>query len=135
MASAGCGSEPASLPSGCRAGAQALEHALAAAPGPVRVEGTPISRCMRDGATSADLQQLGAAVNGAAAHLADAAARRPESVEALRLGYLAAAVRRGARRTQGQHGELVRRVEQELMRVDRSSASFQRGLRAGRELG
>jgi len=131
---AGCGDDP-ELPAACRQGQVAVTAALASAPGPVRIDGTPISACMTDAADQADLQELGAAVNGAAARLADVAADRPESAEAVRLGYLTAAVRRGSRQSQGLHSELVRRLDQEVGRVDRSSAAFRRGERAGRELG
>jgi len=135
-AGAGCAAEErASLPQACRQGPQAVLDALARAPGPVRIDGVPISGCMNEHADAADLQELGAAVNGAAARLAQRAARRPESPAALRLGYLSAAVRRGAQRSGGLHSELVRRVDQELLGVDRSSAAFRRGQSAGRQSG
>jgi len=53
----------------------------------------------------------------------------------VQLGYLAGALKRGSEQTQGLHSELVRRVDQELVRVDRTSSAFRRGERAGRELG
>ena len=123
------------IPPACRQGQQAVSSALVAAPGPVRIDGVPISSCMTDGADGGDLQELGAAVNGAAAKLAEVAAERPNSAEAVQLGYLAGALRRGSEQTQGLHSELVRRVDLELVRVDRRSAAFRRGERAGRRLG
>jgi hypothetical protein len=131
---AGCG-EDDELPAACREGRQAVTAALATAPGPVRIDGVAISACMTDAADTADVQLLGTAVNGAAAELADVAAERPDSREAVRLGYLAGAVERGSRQSQGLHSELRRRLEQELARVDRTSPAFRRGERAGRELG
>jgi len=132
---AGCGERSADLPAACRQGQQAVTIALTSAPGPVRIDGVSISGCMNDGADAADLQELGAAINGAAAGLAEVAAERPDSAQAVQLGYLAGALKRGSEQTQGLHSELVRRVDQELVRVDRTSAAFQRGERAGRQLG
>ena len=138
---AGCGERSANLPPACRQGQQAVAGALASAPGRVRIDtrggtgGVSISGCMTDGADAGDLQELGAAINGAAAGLAEVAAERPDSAQAVQLGYLAGALKRGSEQTQGLHSELVRRVDQELVRVDRTSAAFQRGERAGRQLG
>ena len=132
---AACSEQGRELPAACQQGQQAVAGALASAPGPVRIDGVAISSCMTDGADAADVQQLGAAVTGAAAGLAEVAAERPESAEALRLGYLTGALRRGSRQTQGLHSELVRRVDQELVRVDRTSAAFRRGESAGQRLG
>ena len=119
------------LPAACREGEQAVTSALAAAPKPVRIEGTAISACMTDAADAADLQQFGIAINASAARLADAAERDPGSAEAERLGYLAGAVERGSHRSQGLHYELRRRLEQEIGRVDQESEAFRRGRRAG----
>jgi len=132
---AGCGEQSADLPAACRQGQQAVVAALASAPGRVRIDGVSISGCMTDGADAGDLQELGAAVNGAAAGLAEVAAERPDSAEAVRLGYLTGALKRGSEQTQGLHSELVRRVDQELLQVDRTGAAFRRGERAGREHG
>lgn len=127
---AGCGAEE-ELPAACREGERAITSALASAPGPVRIDGVALSGCMTDSADAAELQQFGGAVNAAAARLADTAAERPASAEAVRLGYLAGAVERGSRQSQGLHYELRRRLEQEIGRVDRSSPAFRRGQRAG----
>ncbi len=133
---AGCGEDDA-LPAACREGEQAVTAALASAPRPVRVHtpggtgGVAISACMTDAADAAELQQFGGAINATAARLADAAAERPDSREAVRLGYLDGAVERGSHRSQGLHYELQRRLEQEIGRVDRSRPAFRRGRRAG----
>lgn len=131
---AGCGQHD-ELPAACRSGERAVTAALASAPGPVRLEGTAISNCMTDAADASDLQGLGLAVNGTAAKLADVAVDRPDSPQALRLGYLVGAVHRGAGHSQGLHSELVRRLDLEAGRVDQSSRAFRRGERAGRRLG
>ncbi len=130
---AGCADDD-TLPAACAQGEQAVTAALASAPQAVRIDGVAISACMTDAADASDVQALGTAVNGAAAKLADAAEERPDSAEALRLGYLVGAVERGSMQSQGLHSELQRRLEQEVGRVDRSAA-FQRGERAGRQLG
>ena len=131
---AGCGGSD-ELPAACGQGEQAVAAALASAPQAVRIDGVAISACMTDAADASDVQALGAAVNGAAAKLADVAEERPDSAEAVRLGYLVGAVQRGSKQSQGLHSELERRLEQEVGRVDRSSPAFQRGERAGRSLG
>jgi hypothetical protein len=137
---AGCGQED-ELPAACRSGEQAVTAALASAPGPVRLDdrggtgGTAISGCMTDAADASDLQGLGLAVNGTAAKLADVAADRPDSPQAVRLGYLVGAVHRGSKHSQGLHSELVRRLDLEAGRVDQASPAFRRGERAGLRLG
>jgi len=131
---AGCGDDD-KLPAACGQGEQAVTAALAAAPQAVRIDGVAISACMTDAADASDIQALGTAVNSVAAKLADVAEERPNSVEAVRLGYLVGAVERGSMQSQGLHSELQRRMEQEVGRVDRSSPAFQRGERAGRKLG
>jgi hypothetical protein len=106
---------------------------LERAPQPVRLAGAPLSACLAPGSGGAELQAVGTSFVGAAADLAEPAARRPESEAATQLGYLVGAVRRGAGRPdfQGIHTELVRRVEQELARVDPGSHALRGGLEAG----
>ena len=123
------------LPAGCRAGPAAVERALAGAPAQVRLEGTWLSSCLQRRSAQADVQQVGATFVAVAGRLAPAARARPEGPEAVRLGYLIGAARRGSGGTQGIHLELLRRLEQELTVVDTSSAAFRRGERAGRESG
>jgi hypothetical protein len=59
----------------------------------------------------------------------------PEGAQALQLGYLVGAARRGSDRTQGIHSELVRRLQQEAGGLQRSSDAYARGERAGRRGG
>lgn len=129
LALAGCGREDeGELPAACRLGADAVRSALATAPDEVRLEGgIALSECFRRASDQADLLLVGETYLTAAARLADGG-------EALRLGYLVGAVRRGTDDTQGIHDELVRRLEQEAARLDDRRA-FRRGERAGLESG
>jgi hypothetical protein len=122
-------------PVACREGPEAVRAALARAPARVELDGTPLSGCFARGAESADVQLVGASFLPAATALADAARGRPEGPEALQLGYLVGATRRGASGTQGVHDELVRRIEQELSGVDTRSRAYVRGHEAGRSRG
>lgn len=131
-----CGQEDdARLPAACASDGGTVRVALAAAPRPVRVEGEPISACLTRSSDAADVQEVGATYLRVASRLADTARTRPEGAEALRLGYLMGAVRRGAARTAGIHSELLRRLEQEVRDTKRSSRQFERGERAGRASG
>jgi len=96
--------------------------------GPRRVQGGPRADPGRT-------RSVGAAYVSVAAELAEVARGKPEGQEALRLGYLVAAARRGAGGTQGIHDELIRRIEQETNGVDTGSAAYRRGYRAGRDHG
>ena len=137
LALAGCGrEEDAQLPAACRLGAPAVEAALRAAPGDVRLEGgTPLSACLVRTSEQGDVLLVGEVYLEVAAELADAAEADPRGPAPLRLGYLMGAVRRGAEDTQGIHDELLRRIEQETARVDRAASGYRRGERAGRESG
>jgi hypothetical protein len=134
---AGCGREDdAQLPASCRLGAPAVEAALREAPGEVRLEnGTRLSDCLVRTSEQGDVLLVGEIYLGVASRLADVAAEDPAAPEAIRLGYLMGAVRRGAIETQGIHDELLRRLELETSRVDRASPAYRRGERAGRESG
>jgi hypothetical protein len=114
-----------------------VRAALERAPQQVSLRGIPLSACLDPRSDGSELQAVGTSFVGAAADLADPAARRPESEAATQLGYLIGAVRRGAGRPdfQGVNTELVRRVEQELTRVDPGSRALQRGLEAGERTG
>lgn len=127
--------EAAEVPVACREGPDSLAAALTRAPARVELGGTPLSECFTRAADAADLQQVGISYVTVTARLADAARARPDGPEALRLGYLVGAARRGAAGTQGVHDELIRRIEQELSGVETGSAAYQRGHRAGRERG
>lgn len=133
---AGCSrqGEP-TLPVACKEGPRAVQAALVRAPADVSIAGTPLSNCLGRSGDPADLQEVGASYVAVAAELGPAARADPGGPEALRLGYLLGAVRRGAARTQGIHDELLRRLEQELILLDTSSPAFRRGERAGRERG
>lgn len=137
LALSGCGEEERRLPSACDDGPQAVTEALSRAPGPVALEGgTRLSTCVRRARTHAEVQAVGALYTTVADRLADRVAR--SDTAALRLGYLIAATRRGARRTGGIHEELVRRLEQSAgldgVPPERRTA-FRRGLDAGRRHG
>ena len=136
VALAGCSSEDReSLPAACRAAEPEVRAALASAPGRVELDGTPLSGCLVKSSEPAEIQDVGAAYLDVAAELGLAAAEHPEGEQALRLGYLVGAVRRGAEGTQGIHSELVRRLEQEAAGVAGSSDAYERGARAGARSG
>ena len=132
---AGCGSEPSrSVPVACKDASAAVERALARAPGDVRVGGVRLSECFVPGSDSGDQQALGLMLLPAAEHLAAGAREDPRGAQALRLGFLIGAARRGGVRG-GVYAELVRRLEQELAGVDTHSSAYLRGERAGRAHG
>lgn len=136
LLAAGCSrQEPATVPAGCRAGAEAVMGALARAPGEVTVEGTPLSSCLVPESEAVYVQEIGSVYLSVASRLANEARADPQGRAATQLGYLMGAVRRGAGRTQGIHSEILRRLEQELAIVDTRSPSYLRGERAGREGG
>lgn len=128
LVAAGCARdhEP-ELPAACTRSPEAFVNSLATAPAAVRVEGTPISDCLAKDSSVGDVQEVGAIL------VATSQTLRREH-DAVALGYLVGALRRGARESQGIHLELVRRVEQEAAPVA-ESAAFERGLRAGRTSG
>lgn len=135
LATFGCSSGHETLPAACAQGPQSVQTALAQAPGPVTLDGTPLSRCLTRRSDASEIQTVGANLVNAAEDLATRARAEPGSQQTLELGYLVAAVRKGAARTQGIHAELVRRVEQELTGVDTQAPAFVRGLSAGRASG
>lgn len=126
---AGCGDDPEPLSFACTSGADAVERALAEAPGAVTLEGgVPLSACIRNARSDGDLQNVGAVLTGAAEHLEERAAADPTA--ALQLGYLVGAARRGARRN-GLGTEIARRLEAETSDLGSDRAAYRRGLRAG----
>jgi hypothetical protein len=134
----GCAKEDGdehAVPIACKEGPDTVGAALARAPARVELDGTLLSECFTRGSDGADLQQVGASYLSVAAGLADGARLRPGGDEALRLGYLVGAVKRGAAGTQGVHDELARRIEQETIGVDTRSPAYMRGYRAGRSRG
>lgn len=132
----GCGREGReALPAACREGPATVRDALRAAPADVRIDGTPLSACLGDESDSGELRDVGTAYLNTAASLSSAAAKDPNSPQATQLGYLIGAVRRSESGEQGVNYEMVRRLEQELLRVDTGSPAFRRGERAGRRGG
>lgn len=129
LALAGCARDDgeADLPEGCTGPAEALVSALRSAPQPVAVGDVRIADCLARNSSSGDVQAVGA-------RLLEAAQRLGEERDAVGLGYLVGALRRGAKDSQGIHFELVRRIEQEAAPFSRSDG-FERGLRAGRSSG
>jgi hypothetical protein len=126
----GCGSEPSrDVPAACKDPA-AVSRALEKAPGNVRIGGRRLSECFVAGADAGDLEAVGLAFLPVAQRLA----RDPHGAEAVRLGFLIGAVRRGSAGGKV-YAELGRRIEQEVARVDTSTPEFRRGLRAGRNGG
>ena len=126
---AGCGSNGSEkLPAPCSDGPEPVLKALAAAPGAVAMDGTPISRCFNRGASGDDEQILGTGLVGAAQQLADGARTDPRT--ALQLGYLVGAAERGAKRN-GLGAEIVRRLQAEAAAAAPNPKAFDRGRRAG----
>ena len=133
---AGCREEDPVLAPACREGPDDVLAALRAAPREVRLDGdTPLSACLESAEDGGQLADVGTGYVTAAQRLADGAEADPGGREAVQLGYLVGAVRRGSRPDQGLTYELVRRVEREATRADPRSAAFRRGLRAGRRDG
>jgi hypothetical protein len=133
----GCASEDERTPAACLEldGPSTVRAALRSAPGPVRVEGQPLSACLHGKSDAGALRDVGLAYVEAAAGLAEEAEARPHGASATQLGYLIGATRRGAARAQGVADELMRRLEQEVGRVDERSPAFTAGERAGRSGG
>ena len=133
---AGCArEEDPVVAAACREGPADILAALEAAPGEVRVDGTPLSQCLANAEDGGQLRDVGTGYLSAAQQLADRAERDTEGAAAEQLGYLVGAVRRGSQPDQGLSYELVRRIEGEARRADPRSAAFRRGLRAGRRDG
>lgn len=135
-AAAGCARDANKpLAAACRDGPADVMAALRAAPREVRLDGTPLSKCLENAEDGGQLRDVGTGYVIAAQQLADRAERDPEGAAAEQLGYLIGAVRRGSHPDQGLVYELVRRIEGEARRADARAAAFRRGLRAGRDGG
>ena len=91
-----------------------MREALRAAPGEVRLDGTPLSAASAPRATAASCATWGRPTSTRRPRSAAAAARDRTAREATQLGYLMGAVRRSGSAEQGVNYELVRRLEQEL---------------------
>jgi hypothetical protein len=132
----GCGSEPSgTVPVACKEGPGALQRALVSVPGEVRLGGTRVSDCFPRASDPGDVQALGLTFLPAVERLAVQVRLHPRGPAALRLGFLIAAVHRGAERGQGIYSELEHRLDGELAGTDTSSPSYRRGERAGRDHG
>ncbi len=108
------------------------ERALASAPGAVALPGdTLISTCLRRVRTDAELQNLGVTVHSVAEELATRAREEDDADAALALGFLSAAVSRGAARSSGISAELARRVQTAGVGVRERSPEVARALDAG----
>ena len=140
LALGACGEEPRQVAAACTRGAGAIERALQRAPGAVVLPGgVPVSACVADADTDAELQNTGAVLTAAAEHLA-ARAEAGDATAALRLGFLAGAVRRGAAHSAGIGAQLQRRIEMAGADVaggadGAAQRALQRGLAAGTERG
>lgn len=132
----GCGNSDVVAAPECLDGPEAIRRALDAAPGEVRLQGrTRLSECFKQAANEADVQSVGLHFLTVAQQLGDEVRAAPRSEAAVQLGYLVAAVRRGARTDTGVHFEITRRIEQELVGLPIDTPDFRRGLEAGRRSG
>ena len=136
---AGCGSsEPDAVPAACLGEPASIARALERAPASVQLEdGTRLSRCVRlAAARDGDLATLGVTLTAVADELRASAAT--DDGDALRLGYLVGAVRRGAQQTPGVAAQLARRIEQAATLGDGdpgARAALARGIRLGEASG
>ena len=130
-----CSDDKEAVPAACSKGPDAVRAALQEAPGPVTIDGSPLSECIKDTSGGGDLQEVGFTYIEVASGLAPAAASEPNGREALQLGYLMGAFEKSKAGAQGVGYELGRRLHSELLRVDMRSPAFRRGQRAGRSDG
>ena len=133
LALTACGSsDPEPLPQACLAEPAAIVRALEQAPAPVTLaDATRLSRCVSL-AREGELESLGVSLTQVADDLRSRAGEDP--AEALRLGYLVGAVRRGAALTPGLAAQLARRVEQSAnpeIEARRPRAELARGIGLG----
>ena len=137
LALSACGAQEAPLDGACLESARAVERALGRAPAPVTLgSGTPLSKCISQARSDAELQNAGVVFTRAADDLSDRA-KAGDAASALQLGYLIGATRRGAARTAGIHAELQRRLERSgaYVKGPRVDAALARGLQAGERNG
>ena len=130
VAAAGCGTKDSTLSPACTTDTASITRALQDAPAPVRLpDGTPLSECLSKADTDAELQSFGALITEVADDLADRG-------DAVRLGYLIGAARRGAAKTNGVGLELEHRLEISARRLaGGDDAQLERGVRAGARTG
>jgi hypothetical protein len=142
LGAAGCNSqEDEETPSACLVEAPAYLQALQAAPGEVRLEGTTkISDCLVPEQEGGELARVGSAVIAAATELNGEARADPGGPATIQLGYLSAAVSRGADPI---HADLARRLTTAAQFHPEGSGAlspeflrtFGQGYEAGRETG
>ena len=135
LTGAGCGEDPvAPVSLSCTDEPAAITKALAAAPGPVRLDdGSSISDCVLNARSDAALQNVGVAFSNAAEDLEERALGG-DAEAGLQLGYLVGAATKGAETTSGVSAELIRRLERsaDLSGVaPEVDAALERGLGAG----
>lgn len=137
---AGCGrQEPEAVPTSCVGEQSVLLAALAHAPHGVALhDGTRLSHCVSTARSDGDLQSLGISLGRLADTLRARAARDPAA--ALQLGYLAGAVRTGARRASGGIADQLARRMTQLATLGpgagaAAAAALARGERAGESSG
>ena len=134
----GCSSEEEATPKACLVGSDAYLIALEAAPGEVRLEGTPISECLIPSQEGGELARVGEQLVIAATELNGQARQDPGGSAALQLGYLIGAVTEGA---DSIHADLVRRLNAaanfspDQLQPTQFQRDFGRGFAAGQESG
>jgi hypothetical protein len=107
-----CGSgEPPETPAACLAPPSAYLTALKAAPGPVRVGGTPISECLVEEQQPGQIATVGESVIAAATELNRRVRRDPDPAATVQLGYLVGAVQEAEATTGGIHQDLKLRLD------------------------
>jgi hypothetical protein len=113
LALTACGSDSsADAPDACLQGPSAYLDALEEAPAPVRLErSVAISDCLTDGQDAGELAAVGQSLVAASTKLNAEGRRNPAGPAPVELGYLVAAVAKGAEETSGIHDDLVRRIE------------------------
>src|SRR4051794_30640751 len=113
LALTACGSDSsADAPDACLQGPGAYLDALEEAPAPVRLDrSVAISDCLTEGQDAGELAVVGQSLVAASTKLNAEARGNPAGAAPVELGYLVAAVAKGAKETSGIHEDLVRRIE------------------------
>jgi hypothetical protein len=141
---AGCGSDDEdSTPVACLEGAGTYLDALERAPRPVRLDDdVPISGCLVPNQSAGDLTNVGGTILEVTTQLNAEARREPGGPPTVQLGYLVAAVDKGAEETEGIHAELQRRIESAALYGPAGKPppppfdqTYRRGYAAGRDDG
>jgi hypothetical protein len=110
LVTVGCGAND-TTPIVCLEGPQGYLTALHGAPGPVRLQSdVTIGDCLAENQQAGDLATVGTAMVAVATKLNAEARAQPGGAANVELGYLLGAAQHGADRTNGIHGELIRRL-------------------------